>query len=101
MALVVIFILFLSVVFFADDIYAFIVRLNIAPADILLNIFFDFGVEFDITFNVSVFFDLNNSDSLLVLSLGTIVVCSRLIELNIKEYGLKRAKFSKLTVYRE
>ena len=41
----------------------------------MLNICFDFGVEFDITFNASksflIQFGLDNSDSLPVLSLGT------------------------------
>ena len=48
---------------------------SILHLQILLNICFDFGVKFDITFNASksflIQFGLDNSDSLPVLSLGT------------------------------
>ena len=69
-----IFILHLLVVFFADDI--FLLSGSILHLKILLNICFDFGVEFNLVFNTvpqSFFFNhfgLDSRDSLPVLSLG-------------------------------
>ena len=65
---------FINCIFFADDMLFF--SGSILHLQILLNICFDFGVEFDITFNASksflIQFGLENSDSLPVLSLGTV-----------------------------
>ena len=74
---------------------------SILHLQILLNICFDFGVEFDITLNASKSFLIQlgreNSDSLPVLSLGT--GCLQWAD-RIKYLGicLGEAKFSKLTV---
>ena len=60
-------------IFFADDML--LLSGSILHLQILLNIYFDFGVEFDITFNASksilIQLGLDNSDSLPVLSLDT------------------------------
>ena len=64
---------FTGCIFFADDTLLF--SGSILHLQILLNICFDFGVEFAITFNASesvlIQFGLDNSDSWPVLSLGT------------------------------
>ena len=64
---------FIGCIFFADD--RLLLSGSILHLQILLNICFDFGVEFDITFNASksflIQFGLDNNDSLPVLSLST------------------------------
>ena len=75
---------------------------SILLLQILLNICFDFGVEFDITLNASksflIQFGIDNSDSLSVLSLGT--GCVQQAD-RIKYLGIwfEGAKFSKLANY--
>ena len=64
---------FIDCIFFADDML--LLSGSILHLQVLLNICFDFDVEFDITLNASksflIHFDLDNSDSLPVLSVGT------------------------------